>query len=131
MGQASAVSFDDLLDEQVALPESLVYQGIFKHPNCYQDFTNLCTFSNAESVKRAALSGDFVAMLPRQLILGDDRFENGGLKALKLINHSTSYIQYLTYCKEHPLTDVEKELHALIESATALSFVPVNNTIGI
>lgn len=125
------VSFDDLLDEQVALPESLVYQGIFKHPNCYQDFTNLCTFSNAESVKRAALSGDFVAMLPRQLILGDGRFEGGALKALKLVNHSTSYIQYLTYCKEHPLTDVEKELLELIESSYSALVHPCDNTIGI
>ena len=129
--QGPTVSFNDLLDEQLALPESLIYQGIFKHPNSYQDFSNLCTFSNAESVKRAALSGDFVAMLPRQLIRGDSRFENGALKALKLTNHSTSYIQYLTYCKEHPLTDVEKELLELIESSYSALAHPFDNTIGI
>ena len=70
-------------------------------------------------------------MLPRQLIRGDSRFENGALKALKLTNHSTSYIQYLTYGKEHPLTDVEKELLELIESSYSALAHPFDNTIGI
>lgn len=114
--EVDTVAFADLLDEQFALPEGLVYQGIFKHPNYYQDFNSFCTFSNVESVKRSALSGDFLAILPRQLIVGDARFANGLLRMIPLTNHSTCYIQYLTYCKEHPLTDVEQELLHLIEN---------------
>lgn len=129
--QHSSVSFDELLEEQVAMPESLIYQGIFKHPNCYQDFSNMCTFSNAETVKRAVLSGAFVAILPKQLIIGDNRFERNELLALKLTNHSTCYIQYLTYCQEHPLTDVEKELIQLIEDYYSNLCHPCNSVISI
>ena len=115
LARHGSVSFDELQDEPVAMPESLIYQGIFKHPNSYQDFVNMCTFSNVETVKRMIASAGFCAILPRALVRNDWRFARGELLALGLTNHSTSYIQYLTYCKEHPLTDVEKALLQLIE----------------
>lgn len=112
----TAVSFGDILNEAALVPEGLVYQGIFKTPSTYQDMTNLCTFSNPETIKALLLSGDFIGLLPKGLTKDDHRFTTGILKTLPLTEHSSRYIQYLTYCKEHPLSDVEQLLLTLIEN---------------
>ncbi len=117
MASAAAVSFHDILDEAALIPEGLVYQGIFKTPHAYQEINNLCTFSNPETIKSLLINGQFIALLPQRLVQNDPHFQKDGLlKALPLINHDNHYLQYLTYCKEHPLSEIEQYLLDLIES---------------
>lgn len=110
LAQENAVSFLSLVEQPMAIYEGFIQQGMFKQVNAYQNFSKLCGFSNYENIKKAIIQDNMVAIMPKRATLNDLYFQEGLIVSRKLTDHSTNLIHYLTYCQEHPLSEVEKDL---------------------